>query len=307
MNKIELEDITFSKSITQLRDFEVNPPNAFESFNTIMNRIKVEDELNSFAKLKNHTVNSPISFAVIMQKIRLLISTTDTSSKSNVISITSFKRIAAAAAILLAILSSYFIYNNISKKNNSDIAIAPSAPTNTKPAKPFTNVEDSTISQKNTVSTNLNNTDFAYLKTTKKYFSKNKNLLTIANENTIEESIPMKEFKINGASFSILDNDYLATFTSFDPNNLPPFLAAETPVATSITVDDYTDITISESMGAMMKKMYKTKKSGKPTRRARKQKEKLEKWKKADAEYFNQNSTANPLDPIDLGNFILQK
>ena len=121
------------------------------------------------------------------------------------------------------------------------------------------------------------------------------------------ESLPMTDMKINGSSFSIVDNDYLATFTSFDPNNLPLFLQAEKPVATSITVDQYSSINISEGMGAIMKKMYKTKKSGKPTRRARKTKEKLEKWKKLDADYFNQNSNLNPLDPIDLGNFILNK
>jgi hypothetical protein len=308
LNRIEGEDMDFKNTFKPLLAHAVMPNVSAISFGAIMNRIKEADELNTFKPLKDYEVKAPISFTALMEIIRKLFLDTSTKPVAKVIAFsTSFKRIAAAAAVLLILTAGYFILKsstgNTATENN--LAIAPT-PTNVKDTNP--NVSDSVnIVNNNTSIAGINGTN----QMERRGFSKN-NIFRKGNSfkmdtASIADGIPMTEMKINGSSFSIIDNDYLVTFTSFNEANLPLFLQADKPVATSITVDNYTDITITEGMAAMMKKMYKTKKSGKPTRRARKQKEKLEKWKKSDADYFNHNSTTNPLDPMDLGNFILNK
>ncbi len=301
----EDENESLKHSLKPLYAHAVMPPPTAVSFGAIMNRIKQTDELNTFKPLKDFEVKPPISFARLMEIIRSLVSNKETTTSAKVVSFGVFKKIAAAAAVLLLLVSGYFIFQKNST-STSEPTIANINPTTTPIVTPkITPLGDSTNPiQKNNIATLdvIGN----YKKTKNNVFGRGIKKGFLNNQN-IAESLPMTDMSINGAVIPIIDNDYLTTFTSFDANNLPLFLQADNPVATSITVDQYTSITISEGMGAMMKKMYKTKKSGKPTRRARKQKEKLEKWKKVDADYFNQNSSSNPLDPMDLGNFILNK
>lgn len=301
----EDENESLKQSLKPLSVHVVMPPPEAISFGAIMNRIKQTDELNTFKPLKDFEVNPPISFARLMEIIRSLISNKETTTSARVVSFGVLKKIAAAAAVLLLLVSGYFIFQKNST-STSEPTIANNNPTTTPIVTPkITPLGDSTNSiQKNNIAAldAIGN----YKKTKNNVFGRGIKSSFLNNQN-IAESLPMTDMSINGAVIPIIDNDYLTTFTSFDANNLPLFLQSDNPVATSITVDQYTSITISEGMGAMMKKMYKTKKSGKPTRRARKQKEKLEKWKKVDADYFNQNSSSNPLDPMDLGNFILNK
>jgi hypothetical protein len=284
MSKIEGDDMDFKNTFKPLFAHAVLPNGAATSFGSIMNRIKQSDELATLKPLKDFEVKAPISFARLMEIIRGLVSNQIAApSAGKLVSFSSYRKIAAvAAAVLLLIGSSYFIY----QKNAT------------------TNISATVAKNAQSVATNVERTNRGLVRKINGVRKFGKSLNDTA---FIADGIPMTEMKINGGSFSIIDNDYLVTFTSFNEANLPLFLQADKPVATSITVDNYTDITISEGMGAMMKKMYKTKKSGKPTRRARKQREKLDKWKKADADYFNNNSTSNPLDPMDLGNFILSK
>ncbi len=301
----EDENESLKQSLKPLSAHAVMPPPEAISFGAIMNRIKQTDELNTFKPLKDFEVKPPISFARLMEIIRSLVSKKETTTSAKVVSFGAFKKIAAAAAVLLLLVSGYFIFQKNST-STSEPTIANNNPTTTPIVTPtITPLGDSTNPiQKNNIATLdvIGN----YKKTKNNVFGRGikKDILNTQN---IAKKLSTTDISINGAVIPIIDNDYLTTFASFDANNLPLFLQADNPVATSITVDQYTSITISEGMGAMMKKMYKTKKSGKPKRRARKQKEKLEKWKKVDADYFNQNSSSNPLDPMDLGNFILNK
>ncbi len=300
----EQQNEILKKSLQPLHAHAVMPPPQAVSFGAIMNRIKQTDELNSFKPLKDYEVKAPISFAMLMEIIKSLVSTQVTKPSAKVISFGSFKRMAAAAAVILAIISGYFIFQKNTSTTSSNPGIVSTSPTKVTTPTIIPTITDTNVTPNNGIASfDLKS---KYGKTKNNVFGKGFNSNALENPNS-PESLPITDMTINGAVIPIIDNDYLATFTSLDPNNLPLFLQADNPVATSITVDQYTSITISEGMGAMMKKMYKTKKSGKPTRRARKQKEKLEKWKKIDADYFNQNSTSNPLDPIDLGNFILNK
>jgi hypothetical protein len=339
MNKIEADNTVLSTSLKSLFNHSVTPPAAAISFGAIMNKIKETDQISQFKPLKEYAVTPPYTFAKMMEIIRAFMGTTATvaapTTAGKVIPMGGLlKRIAAAAAILLLVGISYFTYKNLSSAEGNASSIASNGgSTNNNATPPPTNSNTTAnnnittppaIDSNNILSKNSNQIASVYSnrKVNSSYSNDNPYFPTNTNRkgrNGAKSAaakfgfganleIPVaQELNLGGSSVPIVDNDFLATFASLTETNLPPFLQAEKPVATVITIDEYTDITISENMGAMMKKMYKTKKSGKPTRRARKTKEKLEKWKKADADYFNANTTMNPLDPFDLGNFILQK
>ena len=59
-------------------------------------------------------------------------------------------------------------------------------------------------------------------------------------------------------------------------------------------------------MAEYLKGMYEVNDKDKPTRKSKKLKAKLAKWKKKDESYFDRSLQKNPLDIIDLGEFILK-
>ncbi len=316
-NRIEDENVVLGNKLKSLFNHSVTPPVAAISFGSIMNKIKETDQLNQLKPLRDYEVAAPFSFAKLMEIIRSKLTSVaaPSTASAKVIPMAFIKSIAAAAAILALCFIGYNIYqkstvnpisNNVATNSNNNTvvnnnSIAPIVDSinkeNTVLAKNSNQVASIIGSRKN---------NLVYGSNAKSFRSKSE-----AKNNIVfgkgKEQIIISELNIGGSSIPFIDNDYLATFASLNETNLPPFLQAEKPVATVITIDDYTDITISENMGAIMKKMYKTKKSGKPTRRARKTKEKLEKWKVADSTFFSPISNMNVLDPFDLGNFILSK
>jgi hypothetical protein len=314
-NKIEEDNTNLNNAFKSLMLHSVAPPASTISFGAIMNRIKETDQLNTFKPLRDYEVNPPFSFTKLMEIIRGMVTTTSIKPTAKVFSFAgNFKRIAAAAAVLLMCFVGYLIYQktitNEQEEGSTASTTVPTTLPNTTPSIIIPPILDS-----NDITSSIDDNPTLAFIGNNRYDPRNKfgarrdgkkSMMFGATPSTKDVPLPT-EFLINGSRFTIVDNDYLATFASFNESNLPEFLKADIPVATQITIDDYASITITQGMGAMMKKMYKTKKSGKPTRRARKQKEKLEKWKKADAIFFNPNANLNPLDPIDLGNFILYK
>ena len=288
------------------------------SFEQIMQKIKATEPTNVFEQLRNHETESPISFARIMERLRAL-GYFNAKSPAKVVSFDLVKKIMAAAAVVLLLVGGYFMANKVSNNNNVDgVELA----TGNASTAPIISNNNSTIdlpiadtTQNATANNNQPTSPFRNrignqrnytASNNKKSNNKRKNKRSVIDE-TLAETKP-EILTINGESFTVLENDYLATFASFTPNKLPLFLQAENPVETQITVDKYSYFNITDGMGAMMKKMYATKKDSiTPTRTARKQKAKLEKWKISDSIYFKQNSTLNPLDPRDLGNLILNK
>jgi hypothetical protein len=71
-----------------------------------------------------------------------------------------------------------------------------------------------------------------------------------------------------------------------------------------IHLDQYTNILLSPAMGDMIKELYDARPNGMPGRKARKTKEKLDKWKAADEKQFDAGYPSNPLDPTDLAEFL---
>ena len=110
-------------------------------------------------------------------------------------------------------------------------------------------------------------------------------------------------FYMEGHHFPLVDNDLLVTFTSFSyPEMLQYLDATERKV---IRAGLYTGMTISPQLMEMIHALYDTRSDGKPSKKARKMKKRLEEWKKADEKRFDKGA-ANPADPFDLGDFIFK-
>ena len=113
-------------------------------------------------------------------------------------------------------------------------------------------------------------------------------------------------FTAEGSGMQLVDNDFMATFSSFSYEALPSFLTEEENSELIIRIDKYSYFTISKGMMDMLKRMYQRRSRGTPTRKARKEKERLEQWKKADEARFDNKRLSNPLDPVDLAEFIFK-
>jgi len=85
-----------------------------------------------------------------------------------------------------------------------------------------------------------------------------------------------------------------------DQEQINQWISGNNPV--SITIDEYSSLQVSKPIVDMIKQLHQTKKSGKPSRKAKKIKKKLERWKAKDEQYFSNSKSA--LDPIDLGKLI---
>jgi hypothetical protein len=291
------------------------------SFEQIMQKIRATEEINVFKKLNTYQQESPISFAKIMERLRELGYFKNTTS-ANVISFDFIKKIAAAAAVLLFLIAGYFMYNKTSNtaegssmtgtnsnpnnsNNNTTNNSAIDLPVATDSVLQSNSTAQNNISSQNNIPKFLRNSNSKNSNVSKKEkITFGKSLKNSSKKNIVPKQ---DSITINGENFTILENDYLLTFASFTPDKLPIFLQAENPAETQITVDKYSYFNVTDVMGAMMKKMYATKSGGAPTRSAKKQKQKLESWKKADSAYFLPGSNLNPIDPRDLGNLILNK
>lgn len=136
------------------------------------------------------------------------------------------------------------------------------------------------------------------------------NLPTTATDSTISTAIAKHDrswtLRVDGHSIRLVDNDPLFTLTSYHYPEIGSFLEQKEGEEIKINVDQYTNIVISKQAAAMIREMYKTRSNGKPTRKARKMKERLEYWKKADEKHFDGATHFNPADPTDLAEFIFK-
>jgi hypothetical protein len=101
---------------------------------------------------------------------------------------------------------------------------------------------------------------------------------------------------VEGHTYPLADNDLLLTLVNF---NYP--LAHHAPVPQGL----YSGLAISEQAEAMINVAQETRSNGKPTRKARRMKKRLEDWKKADEKRFDKEGS-NVMDPFDLGTFIFK-
>lgn len=111
---------------------------------------------------------------------------------------------------------------------------------------------------------------------------------------------------LDGDRFALADNSPLMTFTSYRYPTLGKDIDndAKNETALRIHLDQYTDITLSPAMTATLRELYDTRSNGSLSRKARKTRQRLEKWNAEDKKEFDPHSIANPLDAVDLAEFI---
>jgi hypothetical protein len=113
------------------------------------------------------------------------------------------------------------------------------------------------------------------------------------------------ELGFNGEQYPLTDNSLLATFTSFHYPALKKYLADKrTDNGWHIRLDQYTNISLSRVMVATLRKLYVTRPDGAPAREAKKTRQLLDRWTEQDKKQFDLRYISNPLDPIDLAEFL---
>ena len=109
---------------------------------------------------------------------------------------------------------------------------------------------------------------------------------------------------IDGSRFSLVDNNPLMTLISYKYPTLKYRINNKRDAALRIRLDQYTNIALSPVMTGMIRDLFDTRANGMPSRKARKTKERLEKWKTDDEKQFDGSRFSNPLDPTDLAEFL---
>lgn len=110
---------------------------------------------------------------------------------------------------------------------------------------------------------------------------------------------------LDGEQFAFTDNSPLMTFVSYRYNALGSHIHnRKNQSALRIGLDQYTNITLSPAMSATLRDLYDTRPDGSTSKKARKTRERLEKWNIEDKKEFDTHNASSPLDPVDLGEFL---
>ena len=130
------------------------------------------------------------------------------------------------------------------------------------------------------------------------------------------EAVANHLFQYNGLSANnyitqhvkarVLYNDFLYTLVNFNDDQAAGFLS-DIENDHRISLNNYSYVNVSDKMAKFLKQMYALNRKNKPGRKAKKLKSRLAKWKKKDEANFDNNIRKNPLDIIDLSEFIFKK
>ncbi|MBL7703232.1 MAG: hypothetical protein JNM14_13355 [Ferruginibacter sp.] len=104
---------------------------------------------------------------------------------------------------------------------------------------------------------------------------------------------------------NILNNDFLFTFTNFTTTEANGFLSS-LKKEKKVTLNKYTYVNVSDKMASFLKQSYAVNRRNKYTWKARRMRKKMDRWKKADELYFDNETPRDPLDIIELSEFLLK-
>lgn len=271
----------------RLQDHEVTPPGEvyFRLLQLLENENKNDDIKisNALRNLNEYEVQPPVPAQAIIKRITLNSSKQKTGNFTNIIKLHRYKLIAAS---LLLASAAWGIFQTINVSTDRPLAVK---------------VNNTAIPGINDTSVSMQGHQASDSSTSNDPADHPGPL-----KSTGVHSQPFKQMRINGQWISLTDNDIFVTFTSFEYNNVPGILATGNDKDIPVHLDKYSNIVITKNMSGMLKEMYQVKTNGNPTRKARKAREKLEKWKKADESFFDKSKGRNPLDPIDMAEFIFK-
>lgn len=273
---------TLPDKFSQLKDFESAVPPAF--FDLSLEKYQQIFAEQSFRELKDYSTDAPTdSFDKIVHRIEQK----KKEGKGRVIPMRNIRKAIAVAAVLLLAVAIIWIYrpaseqpNDLVTKSNSGNTLAPiTAPSDTaaninKPNEPIAKREHGE-------------------KIKNKHWSSNK----------VIYSIPVKGLaQVDGYTIPIENNDILYSFASFTYTQDINWKKAGPK---KITLGQYADINVSPYMSDLFADLFKTRRNGKATFRARRAKAKIKRWRKTDERIFDRKrAVKNPLDIIHLGDNV---
>ena len=273
----------------RLQDHEITPPQelsdrVFHDFRT------TENGLRSLERLQQYITQPPAFMQVAIRN-----STIGSGSRRNGWFPPFRFFYGAVAACLVIVAGIVFYLAGVSpQKRTKDVARKITTPVSVLPAQQDTTAPQSIAGDSSGVATAVTGdaTDSTAAGST------TTNITVTANRS--------QTIYIDHRSFPLVDNDLLVTFTSFRYPEIADHVGKAEDKDMKVHLDQYTNIVISKQVVAMIKEMYQTRSNGKPTRRARKMKDKLEDWKKADEKHFDSTAFFNAADPVDLAEFIFK-
>jgi len=252
-------------------------------------------EIEIFRSLQNYIIAPPaFSTLKISDTVQNSTGVYPVRKSAPIIRLKYFGRVAAA---VLIIGCGIWIYNNKRSLKNESVAV------NVSSTNVLSGSNNSASANSGSVKSESDNN-----KTSKVVPEKSALIAKADKHNHISSTGSLRKTNSNGI-FSphekLVDNDILLTLVSYNYTDYMPLLS-EIKKNNRIKLDQFSYVTISDKMNEVLKKMYATKRNNKPTRKAKRLRAKIEKWKKSDEKYFDSNSGNNPTDVIDLSEFIFK-
>lgn len=282
--------------LKQLQQYGILPPaDAFDKAWQCIADEKEREGLKTFSQLQDHTLPAPeLNFNLLIDK---------NTKKKNALPgrFTIPLPLMRAAAVLLVVAAATVLYLTVfNKKGNTQNSYAGAGVQKNGSVERAVNEQsvktnDTAIKSTTTVTETKN----IVSKTTSKNLANKKNFATKTNKGS-------KVSFGDGNTAIVYDNDVLFTLVNYKgaANSWGP-LFTDAVADKTITLNKYSYLNLSDKMVAMLQDVYLTKKNGKPTGKAKRVKRKCEKWRKKDEKNFDRDMQKNPVDIIDLSDFIL--
>jgi hypothetical protein len=296
----------------RLQDHEMPPPP--EAFDRLQRALPVSDgdAPGGLERLGQHAVRPPF---FLRRSIKKLTGTPKNPvagpakpgsagrapAKGRLRSIRPSRLVYGAAAACILLVAGLMLYHTLFTRNSPSTGIAHT--TITPPATPVTGAqsEDTALSRNNALPGDSAGTAVGLVADATDSMSSART----ASSGTSRRSRPSSMF-IDNHPLPLVDNDLLITLTSFKYPEVADYVSKGEDKALKVRLDQYTNIVISKQAAGMIKEMYQKRSNGKPTRKARKMKDRLDGWKRSDEKRFDGGAPFNPTDPIDLAEFIFR-
>ncbi len=283
---------SFINIFQRLKNYEVDPPPA--AYRAICRELDIDPDHHSislpnpFQQLNYHQVKPPAgAFRELESRIGQLPAVRSLDQRKIVRSLW-FRTAGAAAAVLLVALGVYTVSSGKKRHPSSDAQLVRQK---SLPAPVVLPKEDSV----------------------------SRDIVPAAADSGIESTVvaPQKadipvpnnisyQAKVMGSPYVIEDNDFLSQFVSYHYDAIPAFITSTRGAELTVEVDQYATLKVSRSMRDMVRRMYQYTSKDKLSRKSRKLRVKMQQWKDADEVHFDNGKLFNPIDPIDLTDFILK-
>ena len=269
----------FPDNISQLKDYSKEPPS--ELYNSVLEaheRMRLDSK---FDKLKDFEIAPEVN---AFENIISIIEKEKNKQPGIIRQIPFYKKMIAAAALIIVLACCFFLLStNETRQNEQSYSLA-----NTGNALPDTtnSIDTLTGGTKNILLVNNTVEQLKYKSYSYKFNSTN--FLSFSN------------VIIDGKEAPVEYNDLLYSFTKF------PFIFGQSipwddRKGTVVKLNSYSNISVSPYMSSVIGDLYKVKRNGKPSWKAKKAKAKINRWRKNDVKKFDKKKNRNPLDIIDLG------